>query len=331
VIPIRSSGAALVDPLSEVLSLLGVQCFLSRRLEAQGSWALRFPAYRHLKFGGIIEGTRWVWREGSSSALELHAGDFYLLTDGAPYCFASDLQATPVDGLAFMEEHLQSDGVVRFNAGEGPTVGTGGRFTFDDDVSNPLLRSLPPLIHIRGDAPAARPLRATLDLLTFETEAAHLGRAAISSSLCRIVLVNILRTHLASSTPEAGWLGALADPQIRTALMLMHGYVGRPWKVADLAREVAMSRTTFAERFKNLVGQAPLEYLTSWRMLIARNALQSDKTNLATLAEQVGYESDTAFSLAFKRTFGCSPGRYRSMARLRQVSSQPNSVVLETG
>jgi len=218
--------------------LLGVQCFLSRRLEAQGSWALRFPAYRHLKFGGIIEGTRWVWREGSSSALELHAGDFYLLTDGAPYCFASDLQATPVDGLAFMEEHLQSDGVVRFNAGEGPTVGTGGRFTFDDDVSNPLLRSLPPLIHIRGDAPAARPLRATLDLLTFETEAAHLGRAAISSSLCRIVLVNILRTHLASSTPEAGWLGALADPQIRTALMLMHGYVGRPWKVADLARDV---------------------------------------------------------------------------------------------
>jgi AraC-like DNA-binding protein len=193
-----------------------------------------------------------------------------------------------------------------------------------------FLRSLPPLIHIHGAAPAARPLRATVDLLTFETEAAHLGRSTISSSLCRIVLVNILRTHLESSTSNAtGWLGALADPQIGTALTLMHGHLRRPWKVADLAREVAMSRTTFAERFKGLVGLAPMEYLTSWRMMTARRELQREHANLTTIARQVGYESDTAFSLAFKRTFGCSPGRYRSTARLRHESMEADAVVIE--
>lgn len=95
-----------------VLSLLEVQSFLSRRPEASGSWALRFPEYKHMKFGGIIEGSRWIWIEGVTQPVKLDAGDFYLLTDGGPYCFASDVRAKPADGLAFMEENLQPDGVV---------------------------------------------------------------------------------------------------------------------------------------------------------------------------------------------------------------------------
>lgn len=327
-IPIRSSGLITPgsrDPLSDVLSLLGVQSFLSRRLEAHGSWALRFPSYKHMKFGGIIEGTRWVWIEGVTSPVELQAGDFYLLTDGGPYCFASDPRAKPVNGLTFMERHLHPDGVVRFGTGAGRTVGTGGRFTFDNDVGTPLLQSLPPLIHIRSNVPYARALRSALDLLTFETEATRLGAAAISASLCQLVLVNILRAYLASQPHPQGWLGALADPSIGAALVLMHTDVARRWKVADLAREVAMSRTSFAERFKRLAGLAPLDYLTRWRMTIASNALKHHDANLATIAQDIGYESDTAFSLAFKRTFGCSPGKYRNNARMRDASWEISS------
>ena len=115
-----------------------------------------------MKLRGIIEGSRWVWIEGVTEPLRLDAGDFYVLSHGGPYCFASDVDAKPVDGLAFMEEHLEPDGVVRFTGGEGRTVGSGGRFTFNDDVSGLLLTSLPPLIHIHGSLLHARALRSAL-------------------------------------------------------------------------------------------------------------------------------------------------------------------------
>jgi AraC-like DNA-binding protein len=225
-----------------------------------------------------------------------------------------------VDGLAFMEQHLDPDGVVRFSGGECRTVGTGGRFTFNDETSGLLLASLPPLIHIRGSLPQARALRSALELITFETEATRPGGTAIGAGLCSIVLVNILRAYLAGDERPRGWLGALSDQHIGAALRLMHGNVARRWKVSDLASEVGMSRTSFAERFKGVVGMAPLEYLTRWRMMIARDALRREDWSLATIAEAIGYESDTAFSLAFKRMFGSSPGRYRIRIRMRRSS-----------
>ena len=308
---IRSSEVFESDPLSQVLSLLDVRSFLSRRLEASGSWALRFPEYRHVKFGGIIEGCRWLWIEGAKQPVRLEAGDFYLLSHGRPYCFASDVDAEPVDGIAFMQAHLKPDGVVHFDGGEGRTVGAGGRFTFSDETSGLLLTSLPPLIHIRGSLPHARPLRAALDLITFETEAIRPGGGATAAGLCSIVLVNILRAYLAGDERPQGWLGALSDRHIGAALNLMHGNIAQRWTVSDLASEVGMSRTAFAERFKKLVGVAPLNYLTHWRLMTARAALSREDGNLAAIAESIGYESDTAFSLAFKRAFGVSPGRYR--------------------
>ena len=275
-------------------------------------WALRFPEYKHMKFGGVIEGSRWVWIEGVTEPLKLEAGDFYLLTNGAPYCFATDLHTEVVDGMTFMAEHLEADGVVRYGNGQPRTVGTGGRFTFDDEMSELLLKSLPPLIHIRGSLSQARALRSALELISFETEATKPGTSAVGASLCTIVLVNILRAYLLADERPEGWLGALADPQIGSVLGLMHGNIAKRWKVKDLAYEVGMSRTTFAERFRAMVGLAPLEYLTRWRMTIARSALRRNDSNLATIAENIGYESDTAFSSSFKRMFGCSPGSYRT-------------------
>jgi len=188
-------------------------------------------------------------------------------------------------------------------------------------MSGLLLTSLPPLIHIRGDLPQARALRSALDLITFETEAARMGGAAIGAGLCCIVLVNILRAYLAGDERPRGWLGALSDRHVGAALRLMHADVAKRWKVIDLASEVGMSRTSFAERFKSLVGMAPLEYLVRWRMTMARNALMREDANLATIAEAVGYESDTAFSLAFKRMFGSSPGRYRIQMQRQSLAA----------
>ncbi len=308
------------EPFSELLALLHVQSFLSRRLEASGRWALRFPDYAHMKFGGVIEGTRWIWIEGLTAPLKLEAGDFYLLSHGGPYCIASDPDAPPRDGIAFMEEHLQPDGVVRFTNGSGRSVGVGGRFTFDNEAGDFFLSMLPPIIHVPGHSPHARGLPSVLDLLTLETEAARPGSAAIGGGLCMIVLVNILRTSLASEERPGGWLGALQDRQIGVALRRLHSEIARRWTVGELAQEAGMSRAAFASRFKALIGMAPFEYMTRWRMLVASNALRRDRASLAAVAEAVGYESETAFSLAFKRRFGSSPGRYRSMMRNAPVA-----------
>jgi AraC-like DNA-binding protein len=206
-------------------------------------------------------------------------------------------------------------------------VGTGGCFIFDDEVSELLLNLLPPLIHIRGSSSHARPLRAALDLIGFETEAARPGAAAMAGSLANIVLVNILRAYVASESRPVGLLGALADRKVGSALGLMHGDIARRWKVEDLALGVGMSRTTFAERFKALVGAPPLDYLIRWRMTLARKALKSDKVPLATIATNIGYKSETAFNLAFKKMYGQSPGRYRAQA---QRAASPVGISMES-
>ena len=304
-----------MDPLSDVFALLKVRSVLSGRLEGSGSWALRFPPYRHVKFGGVIEGARWIWIEGSGEAVKLTPGDFYLLADGHPYVFASDPDAPVGDGVQVFADHVCADGVVRYGQGETRTVGASGRFEFDDDMSGLLLDLLPPQIIIRGDSPQARPLRAALELIGFETEALRPGAAAMAGSLANIALVSILRAYLATAEASSGWLGALTDPRTGLALKLMHGDVARRWKVEDLASRVGMSRTRFAEDFKARVGVPPLEYLIRWRMALARNALTTGRDTLGPLTQAIGYESETAFNLAFKKRFGESPGRFRARAR----------------
>ena len=144
-----------------------------------------------------------------------------------------------------------------------------------------------------------------------ETESPRPGASIAAATLANMVLVQILRQHLASGSNAQGWLSALADPKIGAALGCIHADVSRRWKVEELASAVAMSRTSFTERFKALVGKPPLKYLTDWRMALASAALREGK-NLSSIAESIGYGSDAAFNSAFKRATGQSPGRYRA-------------------
>lgn len=304
-----------MDPLSDVFSLLKVKSVLSARFEAAEPWALRFAAYRHIKFVGVIKGDRWVWIEGVTEPAKMKAGDFCLLTDGSPYCFASHPGVPPHDGEQVLANNLGVDGIVRYGQGEMRSMSVGGLFEFDGDMSGVLLNLLPPLVLVSADSPDARSLSVALELIRAETESVRPGAAAMAGSVANIVLVNILRAHLAASPRSAGWLGALSDPRIGAALRMVHGEIARRWKVEELASKVGMSRTAFIERFKDLVGLPPVEYLIRWRMTIARDALKTGNDNLSNIAAAVGYASETTFSSTFKRMFGQSPSRYRAQAR----------------
>lgn len=299
-----------MDPLSDILSLLRVEGVLSARMEARGRWAMRFPAYRHMKFGGVIEGGRWIWVE-PDQPVWLQAGDFYLLTDGRPYCVASDRSLVPIDGAALFESHMGDDGTVRYGNGGDRTMVAAGRFTFADDQAVRLLRLLPPVVHVPCGSPGSAPLGALLPLIGAEVETKAPGQLVAASSLANLVLVQILRAYLASGPLGPSWLAGMADPRIGAALCLMHDGPKRPWTVDQLARSVGMSRTAFSERFRARVGTPPLDYLTRWRMMMAANALRNGSQSLGEVADAVGYGSATAFSLAFKRETGRSPGRFR--------------------
>jgi AraC-like DNA-binding protein len=272
---------------------------------------MRFPAYCHIKFGGVLEGSFSLWVEGSVVPVKLNAGDFYLLTNGQAYCSATDPVLAPLDGRLIFDAYKDADGVVRYGAGGNKVVAAGGRFTFDDATSDILLKQLPPLIHIPAGAEGAGPLGAIIDLLSYETKTIQPGSAVSAGSIANVVLVHILRAHLATSPQPTGWLSAIMDARVGAALTLMHGDLARRWKVEDLALAVGMSRTAFTQRFKTLVGLPPLDYLMRWRMTVAGTELRRGDKSLSSIAESVGYASDTAFNSAFKRTIGQSPGRYR--------------------
>lgn len=300
-----------MDPLSDFLALLKVESMLSARLDARGRWAFHYPAYRHMKFGGIAEGERWVWVEGGVP-VHMKAGDFYLLTDGQPYCVASDPEAPLIDGVAALASVRVATGVMRYGAGEPHSVVAAGRFSFADDEMAALLHFLPPLIHIRGDHADCAGLASLLTLIVAETERTAPGMSIAASNLASLVLVQIIRAYLATGGQRPSWLAAMTDPCIGAALALMHDHVAHGWTVEGLAAETGMSRTAFSERFRERVGTPPLTYLLRWRMTLAKAALRGGERNMAALAERLGYGSSTAFSIAFKRETGISPGRFRN-------------------
>jgi len=170
-------------------------------------------------------------------------------------------------------------------------------------------------VHLRASDPATRALAGLLDLLAWEMGEARPGAFVAKESLATLVLVQALRIHLASAPQPEGWLRAMGDRRIAAALSALHADVPRRWTVESLAAVAGMSRTAFATRFKELLGAAPLEYLTGWRMTLARRSLQQGSAPLADIAEQVGYLSETAFSAAFRRAHGESPGRFRAAAQ----------------
>ncbi|GAA4510291.1 hypothetical protein GCM10023191_072730 [Actinoallomurus oryzae] len=179
-----------------------------------------------------------------------------------------------------------------------------------------MTQALPPVALIRASDSAAPALRACVDRLVEEVTGERMGAAFAVRQHAQLFLLEVFRAYLGHA--ELGWLRALTDDRLRPALTLMHGDPGRPWGLEELARAAAMSRTSFAVRFRSVAGVPPLTYLNSWRMLLAQRALRDDDVRIGALAAQLGYTSESAFSTAFKREVGEAPLRYRR--RLRQAS-----------
>jgi AraC-like DNA-binding protein len=293
------------DPLAAVISLLRPQTVDSKIVTAAGRWSVRYARHGEPGFCVVLDGSFFLDVEGVG-VVEVHAGDFVLLTETPSFTMASDL------GLAPTLVSSTPTPEVRHGTRSGPATMrmVGGYFRFDRPNAQLLVRLLPALIHIRRDAGGAARLRRIVELIGDEADARRAGRDLILERLVEVLLVEALRVLPSDAERERGLLAGLADPALARPLRAIHRDLARRWTVAELARTAGMSRAVFAERFARTVGMPPMQYLLEWRMATARNLLRREHPPLAELAARVGYQSASAFSTAFSRAMGCSPSEF---------------------
>ena len=301
------------DLVGESLHRLRVAGVFYCRTEAAGAWSVDMPAFGDcLTFHVVTAGQVHVAVPGTEPVL-LRAGDLALVPHGRGHVLGSDL-ATPslgrVDRLP--QEYLTETYSVLRHDGDGPHVSLlCGVLSVDGPAARPLLDLLPAVVDVPGRS--APWVGRTLELMTAELAHLRPGGEAVLTRLADVVVIQAVRAWLDAQDPATGWLGGLRDPYVGAALAAVHRDPAHPWTLAGLARVSAMSRSAFAARFSQVVGQPAMQYVTSWRMHVATDRLARGDA-LAQVATAVGYGSTAGFSRTFTRVTGRSPGSVRRVA-----------------
>lgn len=301
-----------VDLFSDILKLARTNALVTGGFTAGGAWALRFPVPKVVKFFAVVKGQCHVLIDGEPEPLLFQAGDVGLLSARRAFTLASDPGVTPVDAMTLFTERCGRKEAV---LGDGEDFAyLGGHVLFDPLCGQLLLDILPPWFHVKASSAQADTLRWLLAQLVEEQSHHEPGAELAAAQLAQLLFIQILRSYVKSGVAtEAGWLKVLQAPRIAPALAMLHGDPARNWRLEELARGCAMSRTTFALRFREAAGIAPMAYLQAWRMHLARGALRTERTAVAAVAESLGFSSTSAFSNAFRRITGYSPTQYQNL------------------
>ena len=316
-----------MDPLSDVLRTVRLtgSVFLSGHFTAPWCISVKITANecaRHLPtlpaqiicYHVVVEGQLLVGVD-SEPPVEVSAGEVVLFPQNAPHILADRRGVQPISASELIER--SPDGglsrIVHGGGGVATRIVCG--FLASEDSYNPLFSTLPKAlkIDVRGDA-SREWIEASVRFAANELAEGRLASSSVLTRLSESLLTEAVRQYASTlAEEEVGWLKGFKDPHIGRALALIHHQLSAPWSAEALAREVALSRSAFVERFSSLVGIPPIRYLTFWRLQTAKLNLRETRKTIAQLAYSVGYESEEAFSRAFKREFGAPPARWREM------------------
>lgn len=319
----RSVGSAGPDGFGDSLHLLRFTGALYCRAEVTAPWGVDFPSFPGCVMLPVVLAGRCVLEVGDERHL-LEAGSAALVTRGVPHRLLSATDAAarplfdiPVERLSDTYEHM------RFGGGGEPTRMAYAAMQVDGPLTARLTAQLPEVIRVDAwDDGEGGAFQAVLRLMAREAEAIRPGGEAVMTRLADILVIQVLRRWLATvDAPPTGWLAGLRDPQVGRALGGMHARPGEEWTLASLARQASMSRSAFAERFSALVGEPPMRYLAGWRLERAHAELAGTDEPIASISRKVGYSSEAAFSRAFKRHHGVTPGAVRRGAPAASAST----------
>ncbi|HYZ85144.1 MAG TPA: AraC family transcriptional regulator, partial [Bryobacteraceae bacterium] len=262
-------------------------------------------------FGLVTRGHCWLTIEAYPDAVPLTGGDCFLLAPGVSYILRDDVRTQPRNFCEVAQNSAKP--VLYYGGGGAPTRIVSGFFSFDALSLKPLTELMPSLILVKGDQAHTPALHSTMKLLDAEMAEPAPGSEIVATRLAEVLFIQTIRAHISSAHArcERGWLRAIFDPQIGAAIRSIHENVSNPWTVESLAAAASMSRSAFAARFKELLGQSPIDYVTEWRMQKSLQLLRQKDKKLVDVARSVGYESDAGFNKAFRRVLGVTPGEYR--------------------
>lgn len=304
-----------MDVLTEVIRAARIRSVLYGRLELTAPWGMRVEGPRQLVFYAVARGGGVLDVRGRSFTVGV--GDLVFVREGVPHTMKDHPRSRAATvAEVYAQRGGRCGGLVRYGGEGAATTILSGGFTFETKELNPVLELLPDVFHVVAeDDGLVRWLDSTLRLMACEMQVEEPGYELIATRLADVLFVHALRHRVKKDTCEAGWLRAVGDPQLGPMLQRLHARPEAPWTVETLAREAAMSRSAFAQRFKQVVGQAPLAYLTRWRMYRAVELLGGSTRSVAEVAHAVGYETESAFAKVFKRHLGTTPAAHRRRAR----------------
>ena len=313
-----------MDALSETLRVVRLVGAIFIRARFTAPWCYQSPhadtaapllepgAERVVIFHVITEGECVVELEGEPS-LNLVAGDVVMFPQGHAHRMASEPGLPPARGARLDVVLRRRPRELAYGGGGATTRLVCGYLACDARLARMLLAGLPPMLRVnmRG-SPAGAWLEASLKYALAEARSPRPGGSGVLAKLSEVLVIEVLRIYMnEQSAGRTGWLAGVGDRIVGAALAAMHKRPAHAWTLEELAKEASTSRSVLAERFQHLVGSSPMQYLTQWRMLLASNLLARSNAPLAHIAEEVGYQTDTAFSRAFRREFGAPPAAWR--------------------
>lgn len=313
-----------MDVLSDILRHVKLRGSLYFRTEFNPPWGVRVPSYGNAaRFHIVIRGSCWV-DVGEPDFVELHAGDFIVITRGAEHCLLSHPETPPLSlDDVISKSGFTGRGVLTYGTSDLSTQTSlvCGHFEFDPLGGKPFMDALPRFILVRGSGRLRYDwLHEAMVFIEHEIHGKALGAEAIVTRLSELLFIGVIR-RLATDG-DIGLFAALRDQQIGRALEAIHSKPGASWTLSALAAQAGMSRSAFAERAKTLLGMAPMHYLAYWRMEIARQRLVMNGESVEQVAALVGYQSSPAFIRAFKKQYGVGPGNYKKRERVGRGSTK---------
>jgi AraC-like DNA-binding protein len=306
-----------VYPFDEIVGGMRVESSLYAHFLLTAPWGVHFHTADEARLLIVSRGGCWLIR-GEESPVYLPSGTCMILKANVFFTLIDAPGRTAINCETLIDTH--DGGLVEYGGGGEVTELVSGRFCFDPLAAEPLVALMPDIFHVEMDAVQAKLMQSTLDLMGLETAHAGVGAALVIDRLGDALFIQALRSFCFDrGTSSGSWIAGMEDGQLRRAIHAIHSDLARAWSVEEMAREAGMSRSRFAARFKELVGESPLDYLTGWRMYRARMLLSSSNESLVAIAEQVGYDSEVSFSRAFRRRLGTPPGQWRRDLRQTQA------------